>query len=248
MKHADTGKSSCCLWNKGFLGVALLLFVVAAAWSVVQPWMHPPKGVEPSKTLQLERIEGPWFEVVASKNVTEVKEKLSAVRLFVKFSGPDGERMMPFKDPNDPRFRIMLMGNTAEGQTKLLLDTKTHLIKDWQGGTVVIPCVASIPCAYHVIDYDDKDMVWMIVAGWDRDQVRVFSRAPGLPENLIDEIDTKLVALGYDLSALNYENKLPPIPKFAPAVPKVVPPLPKFDFGEKTLDPNKDKTDADDKK
>lgn len=250
MKHAHVArsKSSCCPWDKGFLGIALLLFVAAAAWSVTQPWMHPHTGVEPSKTLQLERIEGPWFEVIASKSATEVKAKLSTVSLFVKYSGPGGDKMIPYRDPNDPRFRIMLMGNTTDGEPKMLLDTKSHLIKDWQAGTVVIPCFASIPCAYHVIDYDDKAMGWMIVAGWDRDQVRVFSRAPGLPDNIVEEINARLVAFGYDLSELSYENKLPSIPKLAPAVPQVVPPLPKFDFGDNKDEPNKDMTGADEKK
>lgn len=217
-----------------------MLLTATASWSIIQPWMRLPEGIEPSKNLKLENIEGPWFEVATPKTSIEVKNGLKTVSLFLKYSGPGGDKIPAFRDPNDPRFKIMLMGNGADGEGKMLLNTKSHLIKDWRSATVVLPCFASIPCAFHVIDYDEKNMLWMIVAGWDRDQVRVFSRAPGLPDDIMEDVKSKLVAFGYDVNSLRYENNLPPIPKFAPAVPKVIPPAPKFDFGDKAKEDDDD--------
>lgn len=230
MKHAEASSTSGSVWAKGVLAISLLLLLCAFGWWTVQPWMTPPKGIEPSTSLSLERVEGPWFEVVAPKSSVEVQRGLSSVILFLKYSGPGGDRMPSYRDPNDPRFRIMLMGTPASGEPVTLVETKSHLIKDWHSATLVMPCFSSIPCAFHVIDYDEKNMGWMIVSGWEAGQLRVFSRIPGLPEDLMEKVKGKLAALGSDPDSFRWENNLPPLPKLGPALPEELPPQPKFNF------------------
>lgn len=231
MKKVDAPKLKGGHWGQAaMVGVALVMVIAVSGWFVIQPWQKLPEGIEPIKPFKLENLEGPWFEVAAPKSSIEVKEGLTDVRLFLKYSGPGGDRIPPYRDPNDPRYRIMLMGSAAGGETKFVVNTKSHLIRDWESASVVMPCFGSIPCAFHVIDFDSKNKLWMIVAGWERDQVRVFSRIPGLPGGDLSAVNAKLAALGYDANALRYENNLPPVPQMIPVLPEELPPQPKLNF------------------
>jgi len=205
-----------------FLGVFILL-ALGLFWFIEKPTLGTPDGVTPLTSVDLHQIEGPWFEVARLDSPREKDLKYPSI--FIKYAGKGGDTLPSFSDPEDPRFVIHLMGKTSHGLVETVWTKASEPLKDYKTGTLILPCVEFIPCAFHLVAYDEEDRNWMVVAGRFKDQLWIFSRAPGLMPKTLDDIKKKLRNWGYEVDALSYANELPNTPE-VPPVPKVLPTIP----------------------
>ena len=211
--------------------IALSLALVALGLYVVikKPTLTPPAGIRPLKSVDLHQIEGPWFEVARLSSLIgqEVKDPL----LFIKYAGKGGDFLLPYPDPEDPRFKLSYRGTTSQGQKETVWSEMSDPITDYKTGTLRIPCWGFIPCAFHLIDYDEDQQMWMVIAGPFKNQLWIFSRTPGLLPESLDMLKKKMSHWGYDVKAFTYSNELPRIPDIKPKIPEVLPPTPKMNPG-----------------
>ena len=193
---------------------------------IKNPTLTPPAGIRPLTSVDLHQIEGPWFEVARlnSSIGQEVKDPL----LFIKYAGKGGGFLLPYPDPEDPRFKISYRGTTAQGQKATFWSEMSDPIKDYKTGTLRIPCWGFIPCAFHLIDYDEDQKMWMVIAGPFKSQLWIFARTPGLLPDSLNALKKKLAHKGYEVGALTYSNELPRIPDIMPKMPEVLPTIPKM--------------------
>jgi len=222
MTNNKTSSSGFSLTIKAlFIGIFILL-ALGLFWWVEKPTLGTPDGVTPLTSVDLHQIEGPWFEVARLDSPPE--KDLQYPSIFIKYAGKGGDALPSFPDPKDPRFVIHLMGKTARGQVETVWTKASEPLKDYKTGTLILPCIQFIPCAFHLIAYDEYRN-WMVVAGRFKHQLWIFSRGPGLMPKTLDDIKKKLSNWGYDVDSLRYGNELPNIPE-APPIPKVLPAVP----------------------
>jgi apolipoprotein D and lipocalin family protein len=208
------------------LVLRFLIGIAAAYWLVRLFILSPPLGIQRLDSVDLKQIQGPWFEVARLDSPLE--KDLTNPMIFIKFSGSGSDSFYPYPDPADPRFRIVLMGQSTSGQRMTVLDKTTLPLDTYTTGTLLIPCDKWFPCAFHLIDYDKEGHTWMVVTGATKKQLWILSRGPGLLPAVLDTLKGKLMKEGYDLNALTYSNQLPAIPDVLPPMPQILPTPPGF--------------------
>ena len=186
--------------------------------------LTPPIGVEPLSNIDLHQIQGPWFEVARLSSPLEDGKKNPL--LYVRYTGEGANLTYPYADPLDPKLRIIFTGETEKGEAHVIIDEETPRLDNFKTGALILNCRWYWPCAFHLIDYDDNNRTWMVVAGSFKSQLWIFSRAPGILPSTWESISNRLAAKGYDVSKLTWAYALPPIPKILPALPDNVPPVP----------------------
>ena len=206
--------------------IALSLALVALGLYVVikKPTLTPPAGIRPLKSVDLHQIEGPWFEV--ARLSSPIEDNLKFPSLFIRYSGSRREGLWSYADPDDPRFRIELLGMVSNEPKKIISQTVTDRVKDYKVGTLSMPCWGFIRCAYHLIAYYEDHRSWMVVAGAFKNQLWIFSRAPGLVPDALKNIQKTITGLGYDAKSFTYSNELPRVPEIVPTIPDVIPEVP----------------------
>ena len=213
-------------FQKTIIALSLALFAVGLYVVIKKPTLTPPAGIRPLKSVDLHQIEGPWFEVarLSSPMGQEVKDPL----LFIKYAGKGGDFLPSYPDPEDPRLKLIYMGTTAQGQKETVWSEMSDPIKDYKTGTLRVDCWGFIPCAFHLINYDEDQQMWMVIAGPFKNQLWIFSRTPGLLPDSLNALKKKLAHKGYEVGALTYSNELPRIPDIMPKIPEVLPHIPKM--------------------
>ena len=199
----------------------LILVVLSVLGSIRYVYLSPPFGIHRQVPLDLHQIQGPWFEVARLESPLE--QDLKYPVLFIKYTGPGADGLYPYSDPSDPRFRVVLMGQSESGTRRIALDTTTYMLDDYRTSTLVMTCPNGLPCAYHLIDYDLENQSWMVVTGRNKSQLWIFSRSPGIFPDTLKMIKKKLSAQGYDVDALIYGNTLPKLPDVLPKIPETLP-------------------------
>jgi len=214
---------------KAVIGLGLALFTLGLYVVTQKPTLTPPAGIRPLKSVDLHQIEGPWFEVARLRSPMgqEVKDPL----LFIKYAGKGGDFLPSYPDHEDPRLKLIYMGTTAQGQKETVWSEMSDPIKDYKTGTLRVDCWGFIPCAFHLINYDEDQQMWMVIAGPFKNQLWIFSRTPGLLPDSLNAVKKKLAHKGYKVDDLKYSNELPRIPDIKPKIPEVLPPIPKMTPG-----------------
>ena len=207
----------------------LLLFTLSALVFFVFLWLKglglgAPEGIAPLNPIDLHQLQGPWFEVARMDSAVE--EDIEKPVLYLKFAGSGQDRMLPYPDPKDPRFRIILMGQVSDGALKRTFDVMTDPIKDYTKGTITLPCYHFFHCALHVITYDIVDRTWMVIAGPTKNRLWIFARAPGLTPSVMNDIKNRLRDWGYKVRSLTYGHELPKIQEIMPPNTEVMPIIP----------------------
>jgi len=204
---------------------ALVLSLIAATlfWLFKEPTQEIPKGVSPLH-VDLNQIIGPWYEVARLDSAPENAIKNPV--LFIKYSGLGGDKIYPFADPEDPRFRVIILGNSSSGSSPVIWDEVTDKIEDYKRDTITMPCWGFLKCAFHLIAYDDKNRSWMVFSGHKKTQLWIFSRAPGLTPQLMEDLKDQLADWGFNIRKLIYSHQLPSIPHQLPPIPETLPKAP----------------------
>ena len=144
-----------------------------------------------------------------------------------KYAGKGGDFLLPYPDPENPRFKLSYRGTTAQGQKATFWSEMSDPIKDYKTGTLVVPCWGFINCAFHLIDYDEDQQMWMVIAGPFKNQLWIFSRTPGLLPASLNAVKKRQAHRGYEVDALIYSYELPRIPDTVPKIPDLIPNIPK---------------------
>jgi apolipoprotein D and lipocalin family protein len=212
---------------KNFLVLSVSLSVLSIIYfAIYKPTLTPPSGINPLTSVDLHQIQGPWFEV--ARLSSPIEQGIKDPILFIKFAGKGGDLLYAFDDPKDPRFKLSLLGTNEHGQKETVWSQMSAPLRDYQTGTLSMSFWGLIPSAFHLIDYDEDQRSWMIIAGPFKNQLWIFSRTPGLLPQSLDMLKKRIAEWGYNVSALTYSNELPRIPEIFPENPSVLPPIPDF--------------------
>jgi hypothetical protein len=138
--------------------------------------------------------------------------------------GAGGDRVQPFLDPENPRFRILMFQNGGGGQ--VVWGAQTDRIGDYFGGSVQVPCGWIMRCGLHLLGYDRKLNGWMIIGSSNRYSWWVFSRVPGLSSTAAVDVQTRIKALGLQGEFKTNHGVMPPLPELLPMIPESLPPVP----------------------
>lgn len=204
-----------------FLSVLLLAIVV---WFNLPTIELSDDDAWSPKHVDLRRLEGPWFEVA---RLPHDKEKaIKNPLLFFKYAGAGQEGMNPYPDPSDPRFRVIVTGQSVEGSPTRVIDVMTDPVKDYNAQSVSIPCFRIFHCPLLLLAFDNENKVFMVVAGPTKNELWIFSRTPGLPVKVMSDLKNRLKQWGYGVENLVYSNEPPEGPEVVPPAPKDLPDTP----------------------
>lgn len=188
-----------------FLGITLTVAIVSG-YTYIAGLKTPPSGVDVLGRNSLKHLTGPWFELARLDN------DLQRGRNPMLLAYPDSDQTLK-----------ILMTDTNEG--------RFERIAQWSGhpdtASFTMPCWRWIVCGYHVIAEDTRKHQWMMVSGHNRQQLWIFARVPGLPDEQFSNIKEQARSLGYDVDALVIHNYPAPVPKDLPPLPVVRPDIPK---------------------
>jgi apolipoprotein D and lipocalin family protein len=186
----SSGIDSPRLWPKLMILLAVILFA-GSSWLSSSLKGLPGNG-SPQQPFDFSRMVGNWFEIARLEN--ELEEDFGQATLKVVQSSKN-KLELTLSDP----------------KTKTAFPFDFEYDADNKVGSAFLSCWGPLVCGYHVIAMDKKDLSWMMIAGHTLDELWLFSRAPGLPPEVLKKLLAEAQALGYDTENLVINNKPPEI-------------------------------------
>jgi apolipoprotein D and lipocalin family protein len=151
--------------------------------------VSPPNGVEPVRGFELERYLGTWYEIA---------------RLDHRFERGLSRVTATYSLREDGGVRVVNRGfNADEGEWEEA-EGKAYVVDDPTVGQLKVSFFGPFYGGYNVIELDQADYRYALVAGPTRSYLWILAREPSLDPEILDGLRKQAGRLGFDTGDLIY--------------------------------------------
>jgi len=149
----------------------------------------PPKGVEPITGFDINRYLGKWYEIA---------------RLDHGFERGLIDVTAEYSLREDGGVNVLNRGyDTSNGEWKEA-EGKAYFVQGPDIGQLKVSFFGPFYGGYTIVELDQENYQYALVAGPTRSYLWLLARTPDLPAGIVDKLVARAAALGFDTEALIY--------------------------------------------
>jgi len=153
-----------------------------------------PDGIKPIDHFDVNRYVGKWYEIA---------------RLDNRFERGLEEITAKYSLRGDGGVNVVNSGVNIESGKREFAEGKAYFIDKPDVGSLKVSFFGPFYGGYHIIDLDQANYGYALIAGSDRDYLWILARTPKLDELVLKNLTAKANALGFKTDRLIFPKQTP---------------------------------------